>query len=82
MESSKVQFKCEVLLKMEILQIREMRNLKKKTYVFDVEFKKNNLSGFVTQRSCDFDLHLQTLTLYYGRSGSKRSVSHNWISYI
>lgn len=40
MEYSKVQFKCEVLLKMEILQIREMRNLKKKTYVFDVEFKK------------------------------------------
>lgn len=30
MEYSKVQFKCEVLLKMEILQIREMRNLKKK----------------------------------------------------
>lgn len=36
MEYSKVQFKCEVLLKMEILQIREMRNLKKKTYAFDV----------------------------------------------
>lgn len=40
MESSKVQFKFEVLLKMEILQIREMRNLGEKTYVFDVECRK------------------------------------------
>lgn len=33
-----VQFKCKVLLKMEILQLREKKNVWKKTYyVFDVD---------------------------------------------
>lgn len=40
MEYSKVQFKCEVLLKMEILQIREMRNLKKKHMYLVLSLKK------------------------------------------
>lgn len=40
MEYSKVQFKCEVLLKMEILQIREMRNLKKKHMYLMLSLKK------------------------------------------